>query len=319
MPTAGIELLGDLGAPVVWSPWPWVIRIWSRPAIASPAARPGRRGCRSPRDRRAGGRRSRSGKAGMAQPDNLHGDLPSSAMDTPRRLDGGTVDGLDSRRQPLCERTDAGLLVGAGQRLSAFQWRRSAGGCSGIGAIPAHARPPAGGIGVGSFLFTRWPRAQAGLADVLPIWSSCCSIWGSRPSGSSACPSGRGRGNPRSCRSPLWSRVAATRLFGGLNGSEGYLPVTGRARALCAALRRRAPATAGRLAMGAGLFAISLGFRTLDADLCPVFPLGTHFLWHLLNAVLLGWMIATLVRHEARSGARSEADSGPGLRGGGAR
>jgi hypothetical protein len=27
--------------------------------------------------------------------------------------------------------------------------------------------------------------------------------------------------------------------------------------------------------------------------------LGTHFLWHLLNAVMLGWMINVYVRHRA--------------------
>jgi len=35
------------------------------------------------------------------------------------------------------------------------------------------------------------------------------------------------------------------------------------------------------------LFLASLGFRTADAAVCPYFPLGTHFLWHVLNAVLL--------------------------------
>ncbi|NJN40478.1 MAG: hypothetical protein HC807_06085 [Gammaproteobacteria bacterium] len=32
---------------------------------------------------------------------------------------------------------------------------------------------------------------------------------------------------------------------------------------------------------------MSLTFRTLDRDLCAAIPLGTHFLWHLLNAVVL--------------------------------
>lgn len=35
------------------------------------------------------------------------------------------------------------------------------------------------------------------------------------------------------------------------------------------------------------VFALSLFFRTIDAALCPVWPLGTHFLWHLLNGALL--------------------------------
>lgn len=49
--------------------------------------------------------------------------------------------------------------------------------------------------------------------------------------------------------------------------------------------------TAVHLAHAALLFAISLGFRTLDDLLCEQWPAGTHFVWHLLNAMLLGWMI----------------------------
>ncbi|MFO1105589.1 MAG: ceramidase domain-containing protein [Amaricoccus sp.] len=159
-------------------------------------------------------------------------------------------------------------------------------------------------IGVGSFLFHTVAEAWAGLADVLPILVFVLLYLGLATVRFFGLPVWAGAVAAASFL-PFAALVSglATRLFGGLNGSEGYLPVLVALALYALALRRRAPATAGRLAMGAGLFAISLGFRTLDADLCPVFPLGTHFLWHLLNAVLLGWMIATLVRHEARSGA----------------
>ena len=36
----------------------------------------------------------------------------------------------------------------------------------------------------------------------------------------------------------------------------------------------------------AGVFALALTFRTLDGVACPYFPLGTHFLWHLLNSAV---------------------------------
>ncbi len=39
------------------------------------------------------------------------------------------------------------------------------------------------------------------------------------------------------------------------------------------------------------VFVISLVFRTLDLQICDVFPLGTHFLWHLLNGLAVGLMI----------------------------
>jgi hypothetical protein len=39
--------------------------------------------------------------------------------------------------------------------------------------------------------------------------------------------------------------------------------------------------------MGAMIFMVSLALRIVDLDICDAFPLGTHFLWHVLNAVLL--------------------------------
>jgi hypothetical protein len=69
-------------------------------------------------------------------------------------------------------------------------------------------------------------------------------------------------------------------------------------------LRDRAPATARGLAIGAGILVLSLAFRTLDLRVCAGFPLGTHFLWHLLNAVMLGWMIEVYRRHMLAGGGR---------------
>lgn len=36
-----------------------------------------------------------------------------------------------------------------------------------------------------------------------------------------------------------------------------------------------------------GVFLVSLIFRTIDQASCPVFLTGTHFLWHILNGLLL--------------------------------
>ena len=78
------------------------------------------------------------------------------------------------------------------------------------------------------------------------------------------------------------------------------MPVPILIGAYAVALRRRAPDAARGLAIGAGLLAASLVFRSIDRAVCPAFPLGTHFLWHLLNAVMLGWMILVLVRARPR-------------------
>lgn len=45
------------------------------------------------------------------------------------------------------------------------------------------------------------------------------------------------------------------------------------------------------LLIGAGILSVSLSFRSLDDIVCPAFPIGAHFMWHILNAVMLGWMI----------------------------
>ena len=39
--------------------------------------------------------------------------------------------------------------------------------------------------------------------------------------------------------------------------------------------------------VAAGVFLASLSFRSVDNAICGVLPVGTHFLWHTLNAVLL--------------------------------
>ena len=117
---------------------------------------------------------------------------------------------------------------------------------------------------------------------------------------------------------PAWAGLAAAVAFvplsglarrrdrppvGPLNGSVGYMPVVLLIAAYALALGRRAPGTARGMAVGAGILAVSLGFRTVDEAVCGAVPIGTHFLWHLLNAVLLGWMIRVLVRHGGRHGA----------------
>ena len=62
-------------------------------------------------------------------------------------------------------------------------------------------------------------------------------------------------------------------------------------------LWRRYPDLARGLLIGVGILMVSLTFRSVDESLCDRLPLGTHFAWHLLNALMLGWMIEVYVRH----------------------
>lgn len=90
---------------------------------------------------------------------------------------------------------------------------------------------------------------------------------------------------------PLFLRIP------GLDGSAVYAPVPLLILAYGIALWRDARATAAGLIMGAAILILSLTFRTLDSVVCPVWPQGTHFLWHVLNGIMLGWMIEVLRRH----------------------
>lgn len=44
-----------------------------------------------------------------------------------------------------------------------------------------------------------------------------------------------------------------------------------------------------------GVFVVSLAFRSIDDALCSFVPIGTHFLWHLLNGVVLYLSMRALI------------------------
>lgn len=88
--------------------------------------------------------------------------------------------------------------------------------------------------------------------------------------------------------------------------SAFYWPVPLLILGYAAILRVRAPDTAAGLAIGAGILIASLTFRSLDQTLCDVVPIGTHFMWHVLNGIMLGWMIEVWRRHRV-AGSRTPA------------
>jgi len=153
-----------------------------------------------------------------------------------------------------------------------------------------------GVIGVGSYLFHTHANRLTGLLDVAPIlgfillyvfaasrdmlglkgWQAGLCVLGFVPYAAVTV--------------PLWGMVP------GLGSSAAYAPVPVLILFYAWLLRGR-PETARGLTMGAGLLIVSLTARTLDAPVCGALPIGTHFLWHLLNAAMLGWMIAVYRHH----------------------
>lgn len=98
---------------------------------------------------------------------------------------------------------------------------------------------------------------------------------------------------------PDWLRVVT-------HGSTGYLPAF-LALVVFGLWTHVAAHPAGRLIVAAaGVFVVSVTFRALDGHACAAVPVGTHFLWHLLNALMLGLLLAAAARHgKARATARA--------------
>lgn len=81
-----------------------------------------------------------------------------------------------------------------------------------------------------------------------------------------------------------------------LNGSVFYLPAVAVLAILTGWSSIRKAPGAGTMIVAFIIFIVSLSFRTLDIKLCAVNPTGTHFLWHLLNALVLGLLVGILIR-----------------------
>jgi len=161
-------------------------------------------------------------------------------------------------------------------------------------------------IGVGSYLFHTHANPLTGMLDVLPIlvfilvylFAASRDFLGLSPMRAGLATAAF---IPYAAATvPLWAMVP------GLGSSAGYAPVPVLILVYGWLLRARAPATARGLAIGAGLLIVSLTFRTLDEPLCAAIPVGTHFLWHILNGIMLGWMIEVWRRHmlASRAGGR---------------
>jgi hypothetical protein len=83
--------------------------------------------------------------------------------------------------------------------------------------------------------------------------------------------------------------AALVGLAGERGALGGYLPALVGLVGIGAALRWRPELRRyGTLLLWASaVFAVSLTARTLDLPLCAHLPVGTHFIWHTLNAVVL--------------------------------
>lgn len=197
------------------------------------------------------------------------------------------VDGYCERLGPEYWAEPVNALTNLAFLIAAFvMWRRSAGNAMARGLCVVLAA-----IGVGSYLFHTHAQVWAGVADVTPILGFILLYLFAV--------------NRDAIGFGPWTAFGATMLFlpyagmmvpvfgliPGLGASAGYAPVALLILLYAGFLRDKTPAFARGMAWGAGILILSLTFRTLDEPLCARWSLGTHFLWHILNGVMLGWMI----------------------------
>lgn len=178
-------------------------------------------------------------------------------------------------------------------------------------------------IGVGSFLFHTFANTWSSLADVIPIWTFVAlfvlvaihRIGGVRPGrigiglaiavglvailfafggdGSGSQTSDLPAASGHTSGHTHDHTASANSL---LNGSEQYLPAVLALLAFAALSHRKGHPIAPWIAVATGTFIVSLTLRTLDMHLCEIWPLGTHFIWHILNGVMIALLFQGLIR-----------------------
>lgn len=188
--------------------------------------------------------------------------------------------------EPLNALTNLAFIIAA-----IFLWRRSAG-------VPM-ARVLSAIlfiIGVGSFLFHTHATIWASVADVAPIGVFILTYLFAV--------------NRDMVPMGGWMAAFATALFipyaAALVPVLNHIPFVAISNfywtvpillILYAMFLRRKPQIARGFLIGASMLAVSIIIRSLDEILCGVIPIGTHFIWHILNGIMLGWMIHVYRRH----------------------
>lgn len=170
-------------------------------------------------------------------------------------------------------------------------------------------------IGIGSFLFHTYATRWAAVADVAPIGVFMFAYlgyalrrflalpWLAVAAGLGVFAAAMQLADGIECRVTLISVVEAAR-GPCLNGTAAYTPAFGAMLSIglaLAAIRHRA---AGYILAAAGGFLVSMLFRTVDWEICAATrvmgrALGTHFLWHILNATTLFLLVLAAIRHGA--------------------
>ena len=212
------------------------------------------------------------------------------------------MEGLMRQVDGYCERTDftywsepVNAITNAAFLIAAFVlWKRVRG--QGLPLAVAMCAVLAA-IGIGSYLFHTHATIWGAIADTMPIalfillyiFAANRDFW--NLSWPWALLATVAFFPYAAITVPLFQRLPFFEV------SAGYWPVPLLIALYALGLRKRLPHTSRGLAIGAGLLCLSLGFRSIDETVCANFAIGTHVLWHILNGIMLGWMIEVYRRH----------------------
>lgn len=152
-------------------------------------------------------------------------------------------------------------------------------------------------VGVGSGLFHTFAVRWAMWADVIPI-TVFTVVYAYLALRRFMCLSVQA--------SLIWTIVmlvltAALPEITGLAGSTYVPAMVGMLGAgLLLLYRDRRDLNGKALSIAGCVFAVALGFRTLDMPLCELIPSGTHYFWHLLDAVALYILTRAMISFSRR-------------------
>jgi hypothetical protein len=175
--------------------------------------------------------------------------------------------------EPLNAVTNVSFLLAAwaawvlASRVGALSW--------GVRVLVALAAS----VGVGSILWHTFATPWALILDTVPIllfivwyiWLYTRNVLEVSPAIAAA-----------SVVAFLVATVVALRFTHVLHGALVYMPGLLVVLVLGVAHAREQRVERFTLLLAAGVYAAALVFRTIDQEVCAVFPIGTHFLWHSL-------------------------------------
>jgi len=147
-------------------------------------------------------------------------------------------------------------------------------------------------VGIGSILWHTYPTMLTLVLDSVPIlifiiwyiWLYTRNVIGMRPPFAAA-----------SAAAFLLATLLAIPFAGVLHGAFVYSPGLIVTLVLGAVHARELRVARFTLLAAAGVYLVALFFRTIDNEVCPVLPIGTHFLWHLLIGLVTYLAIRPLI------------------------